>query len=64
MDVLTTLRREVKAAGSQKALAERLGVSNTYLCDVLAGRRDPGDKILVPLGVEKVVTYRRRHSGD
>lgn len=63
MNVITTLRREVKAAGSQKALAKSMGVSNTYLCEVLAGRKEPGEKILVPLGIERVVTYRRKRDG-
>lgn len=45
---------------SQKSLANELGVSEAYLSDVINGRRDAGDKLLKPLGIERVVTYKRR----
>jgi hypothetical protein len=31
-----------------------------YVNDVLNERREPGDKILEALGIERIVTYRRR----
>ena len=60
MDVLAIIRRAAAEAGTQVALAERLGVSQAYLSDVLNGRRDPGESILGPLGLERVVIYRRK----
>jgi transcriptional regulator with XRE-family HTH domain len=60
MDVIAAIRRSAKEAGTQKALAERLGISESYLADVLGGRKDPGEAILEPLGLERVVTYRRK----
>lgn len=45
-------------AGSQKNLAAQLDVSESYLSDVLTGRREPGEKLLEALGLERVVTYR------
>ena len=48
--LIVELERLVNRCGSQKALAERLNVSQAYLSDVLSGRREPGDKILAPLG--------------
>ena len=62
MDIITEIRRAADRAGTQKALAEQLGVSPAYLSDVLNGRKDPGDAILEPLGLERVVTYRRKRS--
>jgi predicted transcriptional regulator len=62
MDVLAIIRRAADEAGTQVALAERLGVSQAYLSDVLNGRRDPGESILGPLGLERVVVYRRKRS--
>lgn len=59
MNIIAAIRREAKRAGSQKALADELGVSDTYLSDVLNGRKEPGEAILIPLGLERVVTYRR-----
>ena len=42
--------------GAEQAAAN-LGVSRTYLSDVIAGRRAPGPKILTALGLRRVVTY-------
>lgn len=61
MDPIAILRKRAKNM-SQKALATELGISQQYLCDVLAGRREPGDGILAPLGLEKVTCYRRKKS--
>jgi DNA-binding transcriptional regulator YdaS (Cro superfamily) len=60
MDVIKFIRAEANKLGSQKALAAKLGVSAPYLGDVLNGRKDPGEAILHPLGLERVVTYRRK----
>lgn len=59
-ELIQYLQRMADEAGSQKDLASRLGVSAAYLGDVLHGRREPGDKILLALGLERVVTYRER----
>jgi len=59
-DVLDILRRQVEAAGSQQAFAERAGVSQAYVGDILRGQRTPGAKILHALGLEKVVAYREK----
>jgi hypothetical protein len=58
-DVLKTLRRACETAGSQREWARRNGTSGQYVHDVLNGRRDPGVGILKPLGLERVVTYRK-----
>lgn len=46
--------------GSQKAVAKKLKISQQYLNDILRGRREPGDKILKPLGLKKVISYEYR----
>lgn len=61
-DVIRLLEEEVKRLGSQRALADRLGVTPAYLGDVLRGRRDPGPAILEALGLEKDVIYRSREA--
>jgi len=58
MDPITELRRRL-AKKTQTALAKELGVSTAYLNDVLASRRDAGEKLLKPLGMSKHVTYKR-----
>lgn len=45
---------------TQKDWAESHDMSPTYLSDVLVGRREPGDKILTALKLERVITYRKR----
>jgi transcriptional regulator with XRE-family HTH domain len=58
-DVLSELKRR-QGDGSQKALAERIGVSPQYLVDVIKKRREPGPKILKALGIVKTVTFNKR----
>lgn len=50
--------------GGQKPLAAKLGVSDTFLSDVLNGKREPTDAILLPLGLQRVVIYRRAAGVD
>lgn len=53
--------------GRQKIMANAIGVSESFLCDVLADRREPTGKILEYLGYERVVSYRKKRahtSGD
>ena len=45
---------------SQKAVAIELGISQSYLSEVLAGLKEPGPKLLEKLKLEKIVTYRRK----
>jgi len=60
---LTSFRKHLaklaEEAGSQRNLAKRLGISPMFICDVLKGRRDPGDKMLKAMGFERRVSIRR-----
>lgn len=38
-------------------MAQELGISKQYLCDVLAGRREPGPAILEAMGIKRTVRY-------
>lgn len=62
MNVPKLLVRLSKKAGSQKALAESLNVTEPYLSAVIIGRNEPGPAILDPLGLERVVSYRRKRA--
>ena len=44
-------------AGNQANAAKQLGISQSYLCDVLSGRREPGKKLLLALKFKRVITY-------
>ena len=59
MDPKQVAARMVAEHGQSEA-ARRMGVSVSYLCNIMKGRADPGPLVLEALGLEKVVTYRRR----
>jgi hypothetical protein len=56
------LRALVDLCGSNVNAARHLGVSPAYVSDVLTGRREPGKGILEPMGLERVVTYRKKRA--
>ena len=56
---LIELRRLIESA-SQVDVAKQLGISPQYLSDVLNNRRQPGKAVLDGLGLERVLTYRRK----
>jgi transcriptional regulator with XRE-family HTH domain len=56
--------RETLDGGNQAQMARKIGISPQYLNDVLSGKRGAGDKILAYLGLEKIVTYRKRRSAN
>ena len=51
------LRLYIQNVGSQKSAAKELGISPQYLCDVLAGRRSPSDRLAKAFGFEREVHY-------
>ena len=56
-EFLSLIRDDVETEGSQKALANKLEVSETYLSDVLRGRRTAGNKILARYNLRAVTSY-------
>lgn len=56
-DVVKLLERLCQKLGSQKALAEKLGVSPSYISDVLSGRRDISESLARKLGLKVVIGY-------
>jgi transcriptional regulator with XRE-family HTH domain len=58
-EVIDRLEKLIGAAfDHQKDFARANMISESYLSDVLNGRREPGPRILAALGLEKVVLYR------
>lgn len=57
-EVLALLAQRCSNAGGKAAWAQEVGVSPQYVSDVIGRRRDPGNAILRPLGIEKVISYR------
>ena len=56
--VTKELRRRCKVSG-QSSVARQLGVSRSFLCHILAGRRQPGRKLLKALGLKYELTNGR-----
>jgi DNA-binding transcriptional regulator YdaS (Cro superfamily) len=57
-DELKDLIQEmVNVAGSQRAVALELGISEVYLSDILNGRRDVSDNVARKLGYKKEIVY-------
>lgn len=50
-DFMGQLRSQLRALGSQKAMAKHLGISPQYLSDLLHERREPSDRILKHFGL-------------
>jgi transcriptional regulator with XRE-family HTH domain len=58
-DPATVLRTYVQAhGGSQKQAAERLGMSESYLSDLLHGKRRCSDAVLAAIGLERVIVRK------
>lgn len=57
--IRSILRAELSAAGSQKALAERIGISPQFLHDMLNDRRPITGKALSYLGFAQITVYYR-----
>lgn len=57
-DPLQTFRAFVAEHGSQKAAAKALGISQVYVSDLLAQRRDFSDQMLEKLGLKRVVVSK------
>ena len=51
------LRALAVIAGSQRALAKQIGVSPTFLNDIILGKREPAGKVVSFLGLQRRVTY-------
>jgi len=52
-EVARRIRVAIQQAGSQRAWAERVGVSPVFICNVLQGKRAPGPKVLAALGLRR-----------
>lgn len=55
--VYQLLLEQIKRAGGQRAFAQALGVTPSYINDVVNKRRLMSDRILAAIGIERQVTY-------
>ena len=63
-DVLERIRVVINEeyGGNQSAFASDKEISKAYINDVLRERRDPGQKILGAVGIEKATCYRLKEA--
>ena len=59
-DVVAIFRRLVEREGGQNAAARRLGISASYMSDILNGRRAPSAHLLNVFGIERRTVYVKR----
>lgn len=58
--VLEMLSRQVAKTGGVTEYSRKMGVDQGNLSRTLSGNRQPGKQLLDLLGLERVVTYRRK----
>lgn len=54
---LALIREHIHAEGSQKAFAEKFGLSTAYVSDTINGRREPSKAILNAVGLSRATVY-------
>lgn len=55
--IVNLLKADAERLGSQKALAEAIGIGAPYLSDVLRGNREPGPSILKFYGLREETVF-------
>lgn len=58
-ELLNYLKELVINAGTQRKLANELGISQVYLSDILKGRRTIGKSVLDKLKIKKIINYEQ-----
>lgn len=59
-EVISLIQARIKKDGTQLAFAKRIGVSASFLHDVLNGRRTPNDKIISELGLTEIRGFAKK----
>lgn len=58
-EIKGVIEQMVKAWGSQRKVADHLGISAAFLSDIIHGNRPVSNKVAQKLGYKKVVKYAR-----
>lgn len=61
-EIRQILKNRIKYGVTQKQLASELGISESYFCDFLQGRRGIGEKIPAALGFKIETFYIKKGS--
>jgi DNA-binding transcriptional regulator YdaS (Cro superfamily) len=58
-DVRKIIANKCAKRGTQSVFAKQLGISQTYLNDIIHGRRAIADAVCEMLNIERVVSFRK-----
>jgi plasmid maintenance system antidote protein VapI len=58
-ELLQVIQEMVGSWGSQKAVADHLGISNAYMSDILAGNRTISGEVAKKLGYKRIVRFAK-----
>ena len=61
-EVQDMLNDMIDESGSQAKVAHMLGMSRSYLNDIIQGKRQPGNAVMQHFGLKKCVTYIKEAS--
>lgn len=56
-EVRKLLQQKAEQLGSQRLLAQAIGVSDQFISDILRGKREPSGKAVEYLGLRRKVVY-------
>jgi hypothetical protein len=59
-DEVVALMRQRQGKMTQREFASRLGITPQFLNDIYLRKRDPGEKALATLALERIVLYRSK----
>lgn len=59
-ETIALIQAKIKKDGTQSAFAKRVGISASYLHDVLNGRRQPNEKIISDLGLTEIRGFAKK----
>lgn len=55
--VKVEIRKLLEKMGTQKAVADHLGISDAHVSDILNGKRNAGPDVLASLGITRIVVH-------
>ena len=62
-DVIKLMRKR-QGGRTDADFARELGISAPYLFEIYKGTRDPGDKVLDALGLQRETVYRKENASE
>lgn len=58
------LRQACRESGGQSAWCQKHGITAPFLSEILRGRRDPTERVVRLIGLERVMMFREAPNSD